>query len=192
MQPAAPADLIRAVAEICTRCSVDAVIAQDLLVDAHELGDITLRFRRPDGSFGVVDRNLRAMLLNPWGSPDEWRQIFDLGEILVPRARPRGAGPRVMPADRCRIFLAQSELDELIGGPVSPVAATPMPKLRGEKPDDITPLAWAVVQVLDSIEHADSMQRKPLLKMVQERMPNVKMRTLDAALAWRRKHPRKD
>jgi hypothetical protein len=194
MQPAGFVDLRRAVLEICARRNVDPLVAQDLLMDAHEIGDITLKFRRPDGSFGVLPRNLRAMLINAWG-PDEgeWRQIFERGEISIPQPRPRdllvrrGAGRRIMPDERCRIFAERTELDALISSP--PIPTAPAPKLRGEKPADITPVVWAIVLVLDTIPQADNMQRKPLLQMVQKQIPGAKETMFKRALRWCRDHP---
>ena len=100
--------LPQAVSEIQT---ITATVRQ-IVKDAHQLGDLDLRLRRPDGSTDTqLDRNI-------WNDPlNNQDLLFENGLIDAP-ARPRRGSirrsmRRVPPMERCRIVVPRESLDQL-------------------------------------------------------------------------------
>ena len=75
--------LPQAVSEIQTSRKCDGAAARQIVKDAHQLGDLDLRLRRPDGSTDTqLDRNI-------WNDPlNNQDLLFENGLIDAP-ARPR-------------------------------------------------------------------------------------------------------
>ncbi|MFZ2081641.1 MAG: hypothetical protein WAV38_34330, partial [Xanthobacteraceae bacterium] len=109
--------LLDAVEEIRARRSVDLDAVRQIFKDAHELGDVDVRLRRPDGS--VIDKLLfREIKVDPRGNPaDPWEDIFKTGQILAairPRAL-RWSRRRVqLIEERCRIVVTRESLDAFL------------------------------------------------------------------------------
>jgi len=101
--------LPQAVSEIQT---ITATVRQ-IVKDAHQLGDLDLRLRRPDGSTDTqLDRNI-------WNDPlNNQDLLFENGLIDAP-ARPRRGSirrsmRRVPPMERCRIVVPRENLDAFL------------------------------------------------------------------------------
>ena len=105
--------LLQAASEIQTIRNCDTATARQIVKDAHELGDLDLRLRRPDGSTDEpFDRNNWS---SPWWSSD---LLFENGGLIDAPARPRRgsirrAMRRVQPMERCRIVVSRESLDQL-------------------------------------------------------------------------------
>ena len=105
--------LLQAASEIQTIRNCDTATARQIVKDAHELSDLDLRLRRPDGSTDEpFDRNNWS---SPWWSSD---LLFENGGLIDAPARPRRgsirrAMRRVQPMERCRIVVSRESLDQL-------------------------------------------------------------------------------
>ena len=101
--------LPQAASEIQTIRNCDTATARQIIKDAHELGDLDLRLRRPDGSTDTpFDRNNWS---SPWWSSD---LLFENGGLIDAEMRPRpGSLRRVQPMERCRIVAPRESLDRL-------------------------------------------------------------------------------
>jgi hypothetical protein len=122
--------LAEAAAEIRERLNLDAEAAQQKIIDAHELGDLDLRLRRPDDPpDGPFNEKLSRSVwrdLDPW-NPNESRQLlFEKSEIDAEQiARRVGwrSRRRAVPTERCHIYVARESLDQLEppaeGGPTA-------------------------------------------------------------------------
>jgi hypothetical protein len=97
------------------KCDVD--VARQIVKEAHQLGDLDLRVRRPDGS--IYDQLDRAIWnASPWSDPN---LIFENGGIInaeAPRPprylhRPRSLR-RVQPTERCRVVATCKSLDAFL------------------------------------------------------------------------------
>ena len=89
--------------------------AREIFKNAHQLGDLDVRKRRPDGS--VIDRlHFHEIIGDPWGNPDPWKSIFETGQIDAPRRSRRGAlrRRRAQPLERCRIVVTRDSLKEFM------------------------------------------------------------------------------
>lgn len=100
--------LPQAVSEIQTSRKCDAATARQIVKDAHQLGDLDLRLRRPDGSTDdQLDRNFWNA--SPWSDPD---LIFETGIVDAEvRHMPAGSLRRVRPTERCRVVIPRENLD---------------------------------------------------------------------------------
>src|SRR6516164_1630860 len=100
--------LPQVVSEIETTRKCDTATARQIVIDAHQLGDLDLRLRRPDGSTDTqLDRNSWT---SPWWSPD---LLFENGGLIDAEMRPRpGSLRRVQPMERCRIVIPRERLDQ--------------------------------------------------------------------------------
>jgi hypothetical protein len=113
METAECVPLLQAVEEICARGNVDPNGAQQIIRDRHQLGDLDLRLRRPDGSVtDLPDRSIWDP--SPWGDPDDWKSLFIKGEIEAER-RPRpNSLRRVQRLERCRIVVTRASLKRFL------------------------------------------------------------------------------
>ena len=106
--------LLQAASEIQTIRNCDTATARQIVKDAHELSDLDLRLRRPDGSTDEpFDRNNWS---SPWWSSD---LLFENGGLIDAPARPRRgsirrAMRRVQPMERCRIVVSRESLDAFL------------------------------------------------------------------------------
>ena len=100
--------LPQAVSEIQTIRNCDTATARQIVIDAHQLGDLDLGLRRPDGSTDTqLDRNNWT---SPWWSPD---LLFENGGLIDAEMRPRpGSLRRVQPMERCRIVIPRESLNQ--------------------------------------------------------------------------------
>jgi hypothetical protein len=121
--------LPQVVSEIETTRKCDTATARQIVIDAHQLGDLDLRLRRPDGSTDTpLDRNNWS---SPWWSPD---LLFDNGGLIDAPARPRRGSTRrsmrrVQPDERCRIVVPRENLDVFLK-PSAPLRKTTPKKKR--------------------------------------------------------------
>jgi hypothetical protein len=93
-------------AEVRKHRAVETEIAQDMIVEAHRLGDLDLKIRWPDGSIENLRRDVWEC--NPW----HWRQIF--GGIIEVERKPRRMR-RVGLMEPCRIYGTRQSLDKFLG-----------------------------------------------------------------------------
>jgi hypothetical protein len=98
-------------AEVCMHRAVDTEAAQDSIVEAHQLGELDLKIRRPDGSIEDLSRDIWQP--NPWTGATG-RELFSNGGI-VRAERPRRGMRRVGPEELCRAFATRGELDRFLG-----------------------------------------------------------------------------
>jgi hypothetical protein len=99
--------LPEAVDEIRKSRKSDVGTARQIAKEAHQLGDLDLRLRRPDGSTKEpLDRNF----WNAWPHEDPDR-VFQDGQVLAQMRRPPGSRRRVQPHERCRIVVTRESLD---------------------------------------------------------------------------------
>jgi hypothetical protein len=124
--------------EVRRRRSVDDRIAQDIIRDAHRLGDLDLKIRWLDGSFGDLSRGDEVWGDDPWLG-ETWRRMFDHGIIEVER-RVRRSLRRVGPSRPCRVYVTRESRDRFLGvgesQPVQDAAIDPSPS--GKQPDNPT------------------------------------------------------
>jgi hypothetical protein len=110
----------------------DTAAARQIIKDAHQLGDLDLRLRRPDGSTDdQLDRNFWNAA--PWGGPDP-DLVFENGGKIEAPARPRRGSMRrsmrrVPPMERCRIVVPRDNLDAFLK-PSAPLRKPPPKKKR--------------------------------------------------------------
>jgi hypothetical protein len=114
--------LLDVLQEVRRRRSVDDRAAQDVIREAHCLGDIELRIRRPAGSFEDLGRGVWQM--DPWHG-ETWRQLFDRG-VIQAEFRVRRSRRRVGALEPCRIYGTRKSLDRFLGIP-QPMAKSPGP-----------------------------------------------------------------
>jgi hypothetical protein len=103
--------LLDVLQEVRRRRSVDDRTAQDVIREAHCLGDIELRIRRPAGSFEDLGRGVWQM--DPWHG-ETWRQLFDRG-VIQAEFRVRRSRRRVGALEPCRIYGTRKSLDHFLG-----------------------------------------------------------------------------
>ena len=121
--------LPQAVSEIQASHKCDAGAARQVVKDAHQLGDLDLRLRRPDGSTDTpLDRNI-------WNDPwNDLNLLFENGLIDAP-ARPQpGSMRRVQPMEQCRIVVSRDNLDAFLKMSAPLLKPTPKKKRRKAKP----------------------------------------------------------
>ena len=124
--------LPQAVSETQTSRKCDTAAARQIIKDAHQLGDLDLRLRRPDGSTDDhLDRNFWNAA--PWGGPDP-DLVFENGGKIEAPARPRRGSMRrsmrrVPPMERCRIVVPRDNLDAFLK-PSAPLRKAPPKKKR--------------------------------------------------------------
>jgi hypothetical protein len=103
--------LLDVLQKVKQRRSVDDRAAQDFIRDAHCLGDLDLKIRRPNGSFEDLGRGVWQM--DPWHG-ETWRQLFDRG-IIQAEFRVRRSRRRVGGLEPCRIYGTRKSLNNFLG-----------------------------------------------------------------------------
>jgi len=102
--------LPQAVSEIQVSYKCDPAAARQIAKDAHQVGDLDMRLRRPDGSTDAqLDRYFWAG--SPYFDPD---LVFENGLIDAPARRKPGLMRRVTPDERCRIVVPRENLDAFL------------------------------------------------------------------------------
>jgi hypothetical protein len=144
-------DVLQAVKQ---RHSVDDRRAQDIIRDAHRLGDLDLKIRRPNGSVEDLSRR-DTWEENPWQG-ETWRQHFDHG-IINAEYPVRWSHRRVNPSEPCHIYGVRENLDRFLGAdsvaPLPPEGGRPTDRERiidearrrinAKEPLPSTKTAWA-------------------------------------------------
>jgi hypothetical protein len=121
--------LLNVLQDVRGRRSVDDTEARDIIREAHCLGDLDLRIRRPNGSFEVLSPRAGVWEDNPWQG-ETWRQMFDRGIINAEYSVP-GSRRRANPSEPCRVYVTRESLDRFFG--------VDEPSPYSKQPDDPVP-----------------------------------------------------
>jgi hypothetical protein len=105
--------LLDVLREVKQRRSVDDRRGQDIIRDAHRVGDLDLKIRRPNGSFEDLSRRDDVWGDDPWFG-ETWRQLFEHG-IINAEYRVRWSHRRVRSSEPCRIYGVRENLDRFLG-----------------------------------------------------------------------------
>jgi hypothetical protein len=101
-------DVLKAVQ---THHSVDDETAQNEIVRGHQLGELDLVIRRPDGRIEDLSRQDDVWGVDPYQGR---RLIFDEGLVSVPQRMPRHYRRRVSPNEICKVFGVRENLNSFL------------------------------------------------------------------------------
>jgi hypothetical protein len=163
--------LAQAVVDIQARLNLDVEAAQKKIINAHELGDLDLRLRRPDDPpDGPFNEKLSRSVwrdLDPWDPNESRRLLFEKSEIDAEQiARRVGwrSRRRAVPTERCRIYVARESLDQL----EPPEGPEPTKQAEPLKPAPESEIRKAIDAVYNDAEAAG--EKPPNLKQLPKKV----------------------